>query len=180
MASSYSSASVQVVPASNSACSALSLPWRVLREMLWAEVSNLGIPISEADIPFSVNDADGGVDAIVKASPKSTGNGLIFAPTTAYQVKAGDFSINATRPAKIEELIMTPAAVQARIKAGAKATGSSHKSDGISPRVRVCLDAGGTFVTLLFGNDGTETEEDATENAIRNFLGEIDPISLSS
>jgi len=34
----------------------------VLREMLWAEVHNLGIPISDADIPFAVNDADG-VDA---------------------------------------------------------------------------------------------------------------------
>ena len=40
----------------------------VLREMVWAEVSNLGIPISDADIPFSITTADGGVDASVKAT----------------------------------------------------------------------------------------------------------------
>jgi hypothetical protein len=41
--------------------------------------------------------------------------------------------------------------------------------------VRACLDAGGTFVTVLFGNDNIDMEEGATENAIRKFLGEIDP-----
>ena len=40
--------------------------------------------------------------------------------------------------------------------------------------MRACLDAGGTFVTMLFGNDGIDTEEAATENMIRAFLGEID------
>jgi len=69
----------------------------VLREMLWAEVNKLGIPISDTDIPFAVNDADGGVDAIVKGTPGGAGNGLIFAPMTSYQVKAGDFSLSATR-----------------------------------------------------------------------------------
>jgi hypothetical protein len=146
----------------------------VLREMLWAEVNNLGIPISDTDIPFAVNDADGGVDATVKGTPKGTGNGLIFPPTTSYQVKAGDFSLGATRPAKIEELLMTPTAIRQRSDARALPAGASHKPDGISPRVRACLDAGGTFVTMLFGNDGVEREEDATENAIRKFLGEID------
>ncbi len=42
----------------------------VLREMLWAEVHNLGIPISDTDVPFAVNDADGGVDTIVKGTPR--------------------------------------------------------------------------------------------------------------
>src|SRR5215469_6939534 len=80
----------------------------VLREMLWAEVRNLGIPISDTDIPFAVNDADGGVDAIVKGTPKGPGNGLVFAPMTSYQVKAGDFSLSATRLTQIEKLLMTP------------------------------------------------------------------------
>ena len=42
----------------------------VLREMLWAEVRNLGIPISDADIQFAVTTADGGVDATVKGTPR--------------------------------------------------------------------------------------------------------------
>jgi hypothetical protein len=145
----------------------------VLREMLWAEVRNLGIPISDTDVPFSVNDADGGVDAVVKGNAKAAGNGLIFPPVTSYQVKAGDFALNT--PAQIEALLMTPAAVQARrAKTKAPIIGTSHTVEGISPRVRACLDAGGTFVTMLFGNDGVDTEEAATENAIRTFLGEID------
>jgi hypothetical protein len=147
----------------------------VLREMLWAEVNNIGVPISETDIPFSVNDADGGVDAVAKAVPKSAGNGLIFPPTTSYQVKAGNFPLGATALAQIEELLITPAAVQARKKGGARPAGNLHKPDAISPRVRACLDAGGTFVTILFGNDGAETEEDAAETAIRKFLSEIHP-----
>ena len=147
----------------------------VLREMLWAEVRYLGIPISDTDIPFAVNDADGGVDAIVKGTPKSDGNGLIFAPRTSFQVKAADFSLRATSTWQIEQLLMTPSAIRKRIGAKAAPAGASHQPDGISPRIRACLDAGGTFITMLFGNDGVDTEEDATENAIRKFLGEIDP-----
>jgi hypothetical protein len=72
-------------------------------------------------------------------------------------------------------LLITPAAIQARrAKAKAPIAGISHTVDGISPRVRACLDAGGTFVTMLFGNDGVDKEEEATEKAIRTFLGEID------
>jgi hypothetical protein len=145
----------------------------VLREMLWAEVRNLGIPISDADVPFAVNDADGGVDAVVKGTATQPGNGLIFPPMTSYQVKAGDFALKT--PRQIEALLMTPTAVQARrAKTKAPITGASHAAEGISPRVRACLDAGGTFVTMLFGNDGVDTEESATEEAIRQFVGEID------
>jgi hypothetical protein len=147
----------------------------VLREMLWAEVHNLGIPISDTDIPFAVNDADGGVDAIVNGTPKSAGSGLIFAPRTSYQIKAGDFSLSATSTAQIEKLLMTPTAIRKRIAAKASPAGASHELDGISARIRACLDADGTFITMLFGNDGVDTEEDAAERAIRKFLGEIDP-----
>ncbi|SRR5260221_5867104 len=98
----------------------------VLREMLWAEVQDIGIPISETDIPFAVNDADGGVDAIVKATPKGGGNGLIFAPRTAYQVKAGNFPLSAKTPGLIEELLLTPTAIRRRIDAKATPAGSSR------------------------------------------------------
>jgi hypothetical protein len=58
-------------------------------------------------IPFAVNDADGGIDAVVKAVPKGAGNGLIFPPTTSYQVKAGNFPLSASALAQIEELLIT-------------------------------------------------------------------------
>jgi hypothetical protein len=147
----------------------------VLREMLWAEVNNLGIPITDTDIPFAVTTSDGGVDAVVKATPKSSGNGLIFAPRTSFQVKTGDFTLNATSPAQIEKLLIKPKEIAARVKAGTKPSGKSHKSESISPRIRECLDSGGTFVTMLFGNDSIDTEEGATEKAIGEFLADINP-----
>jgi hypothetical protein len=147
----------------------------VLREMLWAEVNNLGIPISDTDIPFAVTTPDGGIDAVVNATTKGAGNGLIFAPRTSYQVKTGDFTLNATSQAQIEKLLISPTAIAARVKAKAQISGKSHKPENISPRVRECLDSGGTFVTMLFGNDSIDTEQNATENAIRQFLADIDP-----
>ena len=80
----------------------------VLREMVWAEVNNLGIPISDTDIPFAVTTSDGGIDAVVYAMPKNAGNGLIFAPRTSYQVKTGEFTLNATNPGQIEKLPDSP------------------------------------------------------------------------
>lgn len=147
----------------------------VLREMLWAEVHNIGIPISDTDIPFNVSTADGGIDAAVKAPPTKPGNGLIFAPLTSYQVKAGKFDLSDTTKGLIEELLIRPKSIAERVKRKVQPSGTAYKPDDISPRVRSCLDKGGTFVTMLFGNDSIDTEDDATEEAIRAFLGEIDP-----
>ena len=58
----------------------------VLREMIWAEANNLGIPISDTDVPFAITTADGGVDAVVKA-PTSV-HGLGVAPDTAAAMPA--------------------------------------------------------------------------------------------
>ncbi len=125
----------------------------VLREMLWAEVNNLGIQISDTDIPFAITTSDGGVDAVVNGTTSSPGNGLIFSPQTCFQVKTGEFTLNATSPGQIEKLLVSPAAIAARIKAKGELSGKAHKPESISPRVRACLDRGGTFVTMLFGND---------------------------
>ena len=90
-------------------------------------------------------------------------------------MKAGNYPLSATALARSKSCLSRQLPFKRAKKAGARPAGNSHKPDAISPRVRACLDAGGTFVTILFGNDGTETEEDATENAIREFLSEIDP-----
>lgn len=61
----------------------------VLRQMLWAEVNNLGIPISETDIPFAINVADGGIDAVVTGQPEHAGSGLIFPSRTSLSGQSG-------------------------------------------------------------------------------------------
>jgi hypothetical protein len=147
----------------------------VLREMLWAEANNFGIPITDTDIPFNITTSDGGVDAVVKVTPNAVGNGLMFPPQTCYQVKTGDFTLNATSAAQIEKLLLIPSAIIARRAANVEISGKSYKQEHISPRIRQCLDNDGTFVTMLFGNDGIDIREDGTENAIRQFLAEIDP-----
>ena len=88
----------------------------VLREMIFAEVGGLGIPVSEIDIPYSNTTPDGGVDAVVRGIPTKTGNGVIFAPRTSYQVKAGDFPLNSTSFARIEELLLKPSSIERRVK----------------------------------------------------------------
>ena len=146
----------------------------VLREMILAEVGNLGIPISETDIPYSITTPDGGVDAVVRGTPTRPGNGLIYEPRTSYQVKAGEFPLNASSFGRIEELVIKPSSIERRVKTKAAISGRSYTLDDLSPRIRDCLDHGGTFVTLLFGNDGIDTEEDATQKAIQAFLADID------
>ncbi len=147
----------------------------VLREMILAEVGNLGIPISETDIPYSITTPDGGIDAMVRGTPTKPGNGLIYAPQTSYQVKAGDFPLNANSPGRIEELLLKPSSIERRVKSKGALSGKTYTSDDISPRIRDCMDHGGTFVTLLFGNDGIDAEEDATQRSIQAFLADIDP-----
>jgi hypothetical protein len=149
----------------------------VIRDVLCAEALNLGIPITDVDAPFNINVSDGGIDALVKGTPKGLGNGIIFAPRTSYQIKAGKFGLTPTTKNKIEELLIQPKAIGARkAKKGVAPSGSAHTVEDLSPRVRECLDNGGTFVVVLFGDSSTidSTEDDATENAIRAFLGEID------
>lgn len=147
----------------------------VLREMIWAEASNLGIPISDTDIPFAVTTSDGGIDAEVLAADIAQGRGLIFAPRTSYQVKAGDFGVHPGRPALIEELLVKPTSIAARKKERVALSGNAYTVDDLSPRVRSCLDGGGTFVVALFGNDNIDTEEAATAKAIVKFLADVDP-----
>jgi hypothetical protein len=147
----------------------------VLREMILAEVGNLGIPISETDIPYPITSPDGGVDAVVRGTPTKPGNGLIYAPRTSFQVKAGDFPLNATGPGRIEELLLKPSSIEGRVKTKGAISGKSYTPEDISPRIRDCLDHGGTFVTLLFSNDGIDSQEDATQKAIQAFLADIDP-----
>jgi hypothetical protein len=143
--------------------------------MIWADASNLGIPISDTDVSFNINAKDGGVDAVVLGTPKSPGNGIIFGSRTSYQVKTGDFHLTVTNLGKIEELLIRPSAIAARIAAKLTLTGKAHKPEDLNPRVRDCLDSNGTFVAMLFGDDGIDTEEDATAKAIRGFLTDVDP-----
>jgi hypothetical protein len=89
-------------------------------------------------------------------------------------VKAGDFPLTANSLSLIEELLLKPSSIGGRRKVKAHVSKTAYTAADISPRIRSCLDDGGTFVTLLFGNDGIDIEEDATQKAIQAFLARID------
>jgi len=104
----------------------------VLREMILAEVINLGIPISAVDVPYPITTSDGGVDAIVVGTPRGPGNGIVFAPRTSYQVKTGEFLLTATSLGLIEALLIRPSAIDARKNTGRKKAGRKKAKVEIS------------------------------------------------
>ena len=143
----------------------------VLREMLWAECYSLGLAVTEADVPFAINDADGGIDGIIRALPAQTKSELLFPPQTSYQVKTGNFNLKG--PTEIEELLVRPSSIQARRSAKKKLDDWKYTSDDLSPRVRACFDAGGTFVTLLFGSAAPEEADREGEARLKAFLAGV-------
>ncbi len=120
---------------------------QVLRELLWAEATALSIAKNLIDVPGSITARDGGIDAKVEGVTVGTGQGIIKAGTTCYQIKAGEFS--PTEPANITKILCRPAP-------------NNHE---LQPKVKTCLDHDGTLVVVLFGNDSP----DRTDNQLRNL-----------
>jgi hypothetical protein len=60
----------------------------LISELLWAEATRLGIPISKIHISADVNTPDDGVDA--KISDNTVTGDLIRAGHTVYQIKSGE------------------------------------------------------------------------------------------
>jgi len=60
----------------------------LMAELLWAEATRLGIPISKIHILADPNTPDDGVDA--KVSDHAVTDDLIRAGQTAYQIKSGE------------------------------------------------------------------------------------------
>lgn len=110
----------------------------LLRELLWAEASEIGIATHLVNVPSAITVADGGIDAEI-SNDSIGGQGIIKEGLTRYQIKTGDFPI--TQQSKIKELLF------------------DKKGTVIKPRVKACLDRSGTFVIVLFGWDGPEKED---------------------
>lgn len=149
----------------------------VLREMLWAEAFRLKIAVTSVEVPFAITDPDGGIDADVTAIPGGAESALIYPPRTSFQVKTGAFA--AKTDSEIESLLIKPSAIQARraaarAKKPKKITHHNYDRDDLSPRVRACLDAGGTFIVVLFGVDTPDTADEETRQKIISQLTKVD------
>ena len=133
----------------------------IFADLLWADARALGIP-AHIDVPRNINAPDGGVDATVSAPSKLPGPCAIRPGVTVYQIKT-------TRG-------LNPSADSAR-------KGILYTQDGaLRPRIRKCLDEGGTFVIALFGSDTPASAADdsaaaaAAEDLIRKDLMRANPL----
>ncbi len=140
---------------------------RVLRNLLYAEAALIGINVVDISVPSLITASDGGVDAEITTENFnfSKSSGIIPDKLTRYQVKTGEFPLSKSNKRKIRELLLKPSSLKKK----------KFSSDDINPRIRACLEKGGTFVTVLFGSDNPERTDNETVNSIRSELVGIDP-----
>jgi hypothetical protein len=111
------------------------------RELLWAEVTRIGIPIHKVNVSSWVNVPDGGVDASVE-SDALTQPSFIRNGRNSYQVKAGsDFF--PWQKSQIKRALF-----------GKK----SPDKENLGSSVKACLDGNGIYALVCFGQDLTEQQ----------------------
>ena len=110
---------------------AVDLAARLVR----ADAAVSGMSPASIDVPSNISAPDGGVDGMAMGSPRQSLHGLVKKGTTAYQFRSGAFA-----PARsIPDILL------------------ARRGDGdVKPRIRSCLEAGGTLVVMLFGWDGPQ------------------------
>jgi len=158
----------------------------LLRDMLHAEAETLGVKLTGITVSSAISVPDGGIDATVEGEfDESMGHGIIFSGRTYYQVKTGAFS--AGKPNELRTLLLKPAAIR-QTKARGKGKGKAQAKGAASVRpqrgkisggdlndgVRECLDQGGTFVVVIFGNDSPKPTVKDTEKALKKLIVDID------
>lgn len=133
-------------------------------DLLRAESIRTGRPVAQANVPRAITTADGGVDADIDLGPGAfMPFGLLREGKVRYQIKTGSFS--ATSLGDIKSLLL---------KSGIAGSGPFAPED-INPRVKYCLDNGGTFIAVLFGSDAVGTSEDYGSAQLKELAVQIDP-----
>src|SRR5690348_17125322 len=77
----------------------------LLRELLWAEATTLGIGKNVINVPSAITVGDGGIDAEITAASVSGGQGIMKPGITRYQIKTGPFSLR--NESNIKSLLFT-------------------------------------------------------------------------
>lgn len=102
-------------------------------DLLRAEATSLGIPLTAIHAPLSTSAPDGGVDIVVNAPDVTNGRGLIIPGLNCYQVKSGK-----------------------NVQFGDNGWGRllCNGNRGIlPPKVEACIGEGGRLAAVLFGVD---------------------------
>ena len=132
----------------------------LFRELLWAEATATGIGKNLISVPSAITVADGGIDADVTDAEPQGGQGLIKEGMTRYQIKTGSFSLSGN--SDINPILFR--------------SGSSD----LKPRVKSCLDAGGTLIVVLFGSDSPDAVDDQAKERFHEALTSVDDVYASA
>ena len=123
---------------------AVDLASRLIR----ADASASGIPANVVNIPSNITAPNGGINGTASASPRQSARGLVKKGMTAYQFRTGAFSPGSS----IARALFT-------------------RQGDVKPRIRSCIEGGGTLVVLLFGWEGTgRMGDDALSERFRTAL----------
>ena len=123
---------------------AVDLASRLIR----ADAAASGIPAGIIDMPSAVAAPDGGIDGMASGSPRQSIHGLVKRGTTAYRLRTGAFAPGSS----IADILF-------------------DKKGEVKPRIRSCVEGGGTLVVMLFGWDGTaRTDNDALAERFQRAL----------
>lgn len=125
------------------------------QQLLWAEATRVGIPLSDVNVSLRTKVPDGGVDASAKKSSSiSITSNIITDAYTAYQIKAGP-SFQPWKEQFIKkELFGT--------KEPQKAT--------LGSMIKDCLDKNGKYVLVCFGYDLTDDQRESAKSHLTSFL----------
>uniref|UniRef100_UPI003F490DF0 hypothetical protein n=1 Tax=Cupriavidus necator TaxID=106590 RepID=UPI003F490DF0 len=135
----------------------------VFHQLLLDESARTDRLVAGINVPRAITTADGGVDAEANiAHGDFIPGGLLREGPVRYQVKTGRFS--ASNQTELKALVLKPEF------SGKRKLLPEH----LNTRLKTCLDAGGTFVTVLFGSDAVGTSDGYGTDELRALLKKID------
>ncbi|RNJ75642.1 MAG: hypothetical protein EB828_04580 [Nitrosopumilus sp. D6] len=121
----------------------------LVRQLIWADAYASGIEPSKINIPAEINIPDGGIDAEVSNAQKDGKYGIIKNGTTAYQIKSGNFTNNASG---IKQILL------------------KENSNELKDRIKSCLDKNGTLVIVFTGWDNPDSTDGQLETNFKEQL----------
>lgn len=134
----------------------------LFRELLWAEATRIGVPLSRINVSSWITVPDGGVDASVEDVTVLRKSIFIAAGHNAYQIKAGA-SFSPWQESQIRRELF----------------GDNPPSlENLGRSIRDSLDEGGRYVLVCFGQDLVVSQRrDAVEHLKHNLeeCGYLDP-----
>ena len=129
------------------------------RRILYAEAQLIGLDSDKVRVWGSINAPDGGIDAVVDNTEGEQDSEIIRSGVNYYQIKTGQRSPN------------TLATVQKILFKSDKTT--------LHPMVESCLENGGYFTVVFFGNDTPSKHIDAAQifkdELMRNHSNYVNP-----